>query len=541
MGSLLCKIKPYIQPFERVLAFKELRSLSLCEPKPLDQSEDSVFFKIKTDVPSEFLIHNLTYWESVGKDDFDLRLTRQVRREATVGLVRNGINPDILQKFLPFKHGAPVQNRRVLRYASHGIHEYRGKFFPQLVRSLLNTAGMERNSVILDSMCGSGTTLVEAILHGCVAVGMDYNPLSVLMSQAKCEILSVDPGALNDEYKSVKKDLLKRPKRRNEREWFDSLPASSQKYLENWFSAEVLSDLDVIIRRINDTENGSIKKFFLLSLSNIIRKVSWQKIDDLRVRKDIRLDIDIDPVAEFIAEVKRSFGYVLSFLYENRGVDLGYANIVGCDARIADTAASHLVGRVDCIITSPPYATALPYLDTDRLSIYYLNLFERSEHRKHDLNMIGNREITNGLRDKLFKRYQNHRGDLPASVTSTIDLIHELNQGAGAGFRRRNLPSLLSKYFFDMKDIFETYTKLLKAGAPAFVVVGNNHTVAGGQKVKIETDRYLAELGESVGLVVDEKIPMEMLISRDIFRNNAGSAETIICFSKSPHAGRMNQ
>jgi len=541
MCRLLCKIKPYIQPFERVLAFKELRSLSICEPKPSDQSKDSAYFRIKTDVSSEFLIQNLTYWESVGKDDFDLRLTRQVKREATVALVRNGINPDLLQKFLPFKHDAPVQNRRVLRYASHGIHEYRGKFFPQLVRSLLNTAGVERNSLILDSMCGSGTTLVESILRGCGALGMDYNPLSVFMSRAKCEILSVDPGALNDEYRSIKKDLLKRPKQRTEREWFDSLPASSQKYLENWFSAEVLSDLDVVIRRINDTENGSIRKFFLLSLSNIIRKVSWQKIDDLRVRRDIRLDIDIDPFSEFIAELKRSFGYVLSFLYENRGVDLGCAHIVGCDARVADTVVPDLVGRVDCIITSPPYATALPYLDTDRLSVYYLNLFERSKHRKHDLNMIGNREITNGLREKLFERYQNHRSELPDSITGKIDLIYELNQGAGAGFRRRNLPSLLSKYFFDMKDIFETYTKLLKPGASAFVVVGNNHTVAGGQKVEIETDRYLAELGESVGLVVDEKIPMEMLVSRDIFRNNAGSAETIICFSKSPHAGRIRQ
>lgn len=532
MHSLVCKIKTYIQPFERVLALKELQALSFCEPKPVERSEESVAFKIKTDVSLELLRDNLTYWESVGKDALNQRLTRQVKREATVGLVRNGIKPDVLQKSLPFEHNVPLQNRRVLRYASHGIHEYRGKFFPQLVRSLLNITGVDRDSVILDSMCGSGTTLVEAILRGCNSIGLDYNPLSVLMSQAKCDVLSVVPAILNDEYKSVKKDLLSRSKRHNEGVWFDHLPASSQKYLKNWFSAEVLSDLDFIVRRVNEMPDESIRKFFLLSLSNIIRKVSWQKIDDLRVRKDIRLDIDIDPVAEFIAELKRSFGYVLSFLYENRGVELGSAQIVGGDARMADKLIPDMVGHVDCIITSPPYATALPYLDTDRLSIYFLNLFDRSDHRKHDLNMIGNREITNGLRDKLFEKYQNCKSDLPGSITRTIDLIHELNRGTDAGFRRQNLPSLLSKYFFDMKEIFETYTMLLRPGAPAFVVVGNNHTVAGGQKVEIETDNYLAELGESVGLVVDKHIPMEMLVSRDIFRNNTGSAETIICFSK---------
>jgi site-specific DNA-methyltransferase (cytosine-N4-specific) len=155
--------------------------------------------------------------------------------------------------------------------------------------------------------------------------------------------------------------------------------------------------------------------------------------------------------------------------------------------------------------------------------------------------MIGNREITNGLRGKLFKRYEDHKDDLPSSITRTIDLIHELNQGTDAGFRRKNLPSLLSKYFFDMKDIFKTYTNLLRPGAPAFVVVGNNHTIAGGQKIEIETDCHLAEIGKSVGLMVDEMIPMELLVSRDIFRNNTGSAETIICFRKSRQTGRKDQ
>lgn len=534
MHRLVCKIKPYIQPFERVLAFKEIRKLALCDPAPglNEKFDDALIFNINTDASVDFLLDNLTYWESVGKDDFSSRLTRQVKREATVSLVRNGIQPDALRKTLPFEHDAPLPNRRVLRYASHGIHEYRGKFFPQLVRSLLNATGIERDAIVLDTMCGSGTTPVEAMLWGCNAVGIDYNPLSVLISQAKCEILDVDPDLLNTAYEAIKKDLLNRSGRPRDRKWIEFLPASSQKYLANWFSVDVLTDLDMIIRRVHATKNESIRKFFLLALSNIIRKVSWQKIDDLRVRKDVRLDIDIDPVAEYIAELKRSFGYVLSFLYENDGVALGAARIMTGDARTADRIIPEQIGMVDCIVTSPPYATALPYLDTDRLSIYFLGLFDRCEHRKHDLNMIGNREITNGLRDKLFERYLHKKADLPDSITATIDLIHKLNQGTDAGFRRLNLPSLLSKYFFDMKKIFETYTRLLRPGARAYVVVGNNHTVAGGQRVDIKTDSYLAELGESVGLIVDDHIPMEMLVSRDIFRNNTGSAETIICFSK---------
>lgn len=533
MLSLLCKMKPYIQPFERVLALKELQALSSCHPRAVNGVVEgkSVVFEVNTEVPADFLVENLTYWESVGEDDSHLLLTRQVKRESTVGLVRNGINTRALEKILPFKYEAPLPNRRVLRYGSHGIHEYRGKFFPQLVRSLLNIAALDSSSVVLDSMCGSGTTPVETISKGFNSIGLDYNPLSVLMSQTKCEILSVDPDQLIAEYESIKKDLLRKPKEQcMGKLWFNALPASTQKYLANWFSEEVLTDLDIIVRRIHDTEIVPVRNFFSLSLSNIIRKVSWQKADDLRVRKDIRLDIDMDPLAEFISELKRSFGYVLSFLYENDGCDLGTASILAGDARVADTVISKQLGQIDCIVTSPPYATALPYLDTDRLSLYFFDLFQRSEHRCHDLNMIGNREITNGLRNTLLEDYQERKAELPESIYRTIDNIYNYNLGTDAGFRRQNLPSLLSKYFFDMKKVFETYTRLLRPGAPAYVVVGNNHTVAGGERIEIETDRYLAELGEAVGLIVREKIPMEMLTSRDIFRNNAGSSETIICF-----------
>jgi site-specific DNA-methyltransferase (cytosine-N4-specific) len=146
--------------------------------------------------------------------------------------------------------------------------------------------------------------------------------------------------------------------------------------------------------------------------------------------------------------------------------------------------------------------------------------------------MIGNREISNEDRKKMFEEYNARKNELPSIISDTIDLIKKLNEGTQAGFRRQNLPSLLGKYFLDMKRVFETYMILLKPGAPAYVVVGNNHTIAGGKRVDIETDIYLMLLGESVGLNVHDELPMEMLTSRDIFKKNTGTAETILSFSK---------
>ena len=100
----------------------------------------------------------------------------------------------------------------------------------------------------------------------------------------------------------------------------------------------------------------------------------------------------------FLEEARRSTKTVAAFgALCGRG-GLGKFSVEEADARLAATALEQLVGKVDVIITSPPYATALPYLDTDRLSLIYLGLLSRREHRSRDTLMIGNREITERTR-----------------------------------------------------------------------------------------------------------------------------------------------
>lgn len=533
--ELVCRLKPYIQPFERILAVRELATLAGAAPTPeVNSRVEPLTYRVVTTQSSDYLAEHLTYWERLhpGGNPLISQLTRQVRREATTNLVKNGITPQQLQELLPFQNqDVPLPNRRNLRYGPHGIHEYRGKFFPQLVCSLLNIAGAGPTSVILDPMCGSGTTPTETILAGCQAIGLDLNPLSVLISRAKCHILAVSPDDLAAEYESLQTELLALPTKKSANlPWLEHLPAPDQHYLASWFAPKALAELDPIARRISQTSHLACRELFQVVLSNILRRVSWQKDDDLRVRKEIRADVEVEVKAEFLTELNRSVKTILALLYENQGASLGQASLIEGNARQAEQFLANSVSAIEAIITSPPYATALPYLDTDRLSLCYLGLLPRPEHRQRDYDMIGNREITEPQRQRYWQEYWHHRDELPDNITTVIELIDRLNTDAQVGFRRRNLPALLARYFLDMRQVFKGVVKLLKPGAPAYVVVGNNHTIAGGQRVEIETDKLLAHLGESVGLRLVEMISMEMLVSRDIFRGNASSAETILYF-----------
>lgn len=529
-----CRLKPYIQPFERQLALAELSSLSFSRPRPLERpNAGAMAYEVVTSVHISRLAEQLSYWECISNGK--KFMTSQVLREATVNVARTSVPLERFGDVLPFKGEAPLPNRRCLRYGTHGLHEYRGKFFPQLVRSLINISGTPFKGIVVDPMCGSGTTLVETALSNRRAVGLDMNPLSVLMSRVKCGLLSTDPEKIFRLYKDVSVKLVGPGLGRSRKSvvsYFASLPLADQEYLKKWFSDKVLGELDLIMLHIFSIKDRVLQDFLKIVLSNIIRGVSWQKADDLRVRKEVRPDAEIDVLSDFHEELGNSVRTVLSFLYQNRNSKMGDFEVREGDAREAAQVFGKHMGKVDAVITSPPYATALPYLDTDRLTLYYLGLMSRPEHRKRDLLMIGNREITDKSRLHYRRMLEEKEDMLPDSTVDLIDKIERANEKSGAGFRRRNLPALLTKYFLDMREVFVNISELLKPKAPAYVVIGNNHTIAGGKRVEIETAKHLIKLAHATGLKFEDELSMEMLISRDIFRKNTVASEVILSFRR---------
>ncbi len=162
-SPITCRVKPYIQPFERKLALRELEVLAHDTPRSMPSIEgESQSFRVKTGATVKVLARELAFWEAVCEER--TLTTTQSLRESTVNVVRNGISLEALASQLPFKQEVPLPNRRCLRYGTHGLHEYRGKFFPQMVRSFINIANVPQGGLVADPFCGSGTTAVEAIL-----------------------------------------------------------------------------------------------------------------------------------------------------------------------------------------------------------------------------------------------------------------------------------------------------------------------------------------------------------------------------------------
>lgn len=77
----------------------------------------------------------------------------------------------------------------------HRLHPYKGKFIPQLVEYFLDKHTdnfkkkpyFQKEDIILDPFCGSGTTLVQASESGMHAIGIDISSFNAMISNVKVD------------------------------------------------------------------------------------------------------------------------------------------------------------------------------------------------------------------------------------------------------------------------------------------------------------------------------------------------------------------
>jgi site-specific DNA-methyltransferase (cytosine-N4-specific) len=383
-------------------------------------------------------------------------------------------------------------------YLTHGLHAFKGKFFPQIVRSLTNFAGLAPGATIVDPFVGSGTTTLEAQLMGFHSHGIDRNPLAALIAETKSACLRLERAEVADAAAVIRARIrLSR-----------ASVVSNQAYLERWFPPPTLR---LIARILAGIEAADVPKPFKdlgrLVLSSLLRPWSLQEPAQLRIFRRSEAPAADALALRFEADLIRATAELETTLrlVDALGLALGDTQIVHGDGRETVSWGSR---KYDGLITSPPYATALPYIDTDRLSIYALGLADVRERSGLEWSMIGNREIRERQKSDLEHALTHNLAGLPSSVCTSILKIKRANDRVGVGFRRENLPALLYKYFWDMDTVLRNGAESLLPRSLCVVVIGDSHTVAGRTKIRIETASHLIACAERHGLRLEERIAM---------------------------------
>ena len=72
------------------------------------------------------------------------------------------------------------------------------------------------------------------------------------------------------------------------------------------------------------------------------------------------------------------------------------------------------------------------------------------------------------------------------------------------------MASLLYRYFNDLTKVLANLDCLLKDNAAAFIVIGDNYTIAGQQDIVIETTDIIHETTDKLGWKLEDIIPISV-------------------------------
>jgi site-specific DNA-methyltransferase (cytosine-N4-specific) len=311
------------------------------------------------------------------------------------------------------------------------------------------------------------------------------------------------------------------------REWELALPHLP--YLRSWFRESVLVQLSAILQEISALPSTDVQLILKVVLSDILRNVSMQDPGDLRMRRLANPPENAPAVPLFLSSALSKVDQVLrarAYLQTGQG---NHTVLLG-DARRCAKPAQGIAQRhrFAAALTSPPYATALPYIDTQRLSLVLFDHVRNDELHTQERRMIGSREILTREREAIDQRMAGSNKGLPQECSAFCRTLRSALSNDTDGFRRRNAPALLYKYLTDMADMFREVHQLIEPGTPYALVVGQNKTTLSGRTYMINTPYLLTCVAEDNGFELQESVELETYQRYDIHQSNSIRTETLL-------------
>jgi DNA methylase len=395
---------------------------------------------------------------------------------------------------------------------THDLHIYKAKFFPRMVRALLNIFAQPDSSV-LDPFCGSGTALLEASLLGHTAFGLDVDPICALISETKVTPFAEHPRKVIADIEVLRRSLAVLNNTIRNATRAGGFPRELLKKLElrdarddTAWTPEVLADVETIRRALAhcaDTTTTNLPR--VIASDAVTKKIRYRFVGVGNGRYTIEV-VKIPLLSRFagkldrcssLVEAFRSIGKILPWPIGTTTVCLG-------DARDKSTWPCK---SVNVIITSPPYLPASSgrehYATSRSLAFYTLGLdaaaacFDPTEREA---------DLSDGSLDGLpeSKRLLDYLNSDSAGTDPQRDPMRYL---------RKAKPT--KAYLEDMLEFFRACRATLSDDGVLLLVVASQHGFYSHRRGVIEhvvnCKALYGELAEKAGLRLREEIRLELL------------------------------
>jgi hypothetical protein len=328
------------------------------------------------------------------------------------------------------------------------IHPFPARMAPGIALDVLSDA--EKPLRVLDPMMGSGTVLSVARSKGHHAIGVDIDPLAVLISRVWTS--TMDP----DEIRDKAAEVLARA-----RAVFASLPTrdayplqadrDTRRFVAYWFDDYVRRQLASLATTIGRLREDHVRDALWCAFSRLIitKQAGASLAMDLAHSRPHRVfdRAPLKPFRKFLGAVERVVGNCIDSGTESRGPVARACEGDARDLPLRD-------GSADLVLTSPPYLNAIDYIRCSKFSLVWMG-HGVGELRQTRAECVGAESTDRAAEDDRDVRSILHELKLPSALPDRI-----------TGFLRR--------YIYDMKLAVREAARVLAPGGRAVYVVGEN-------------------------------------------------------------------
>ena len=352
------------------------------------------------------------------------------------------------------------------------VDRYPGKMNHRLARDVAKRFVGE-GEIVLDPFCGSGALLAACAAPGRRLIGIDVNPVAVLLSRVR--VHGFDARALREGVEGLV-SLAKAGDGRREVDW------NNKNY---WFTPAVLRKFERLRHAATVLEPEvpwQEWSALLLCLAMAVRGCS--RADQRSPKPFISATARSERKGRHYCPYRAVLRTLEDLIVAHCGCERG-----GVDAEIVlgDVVRGEVLRDIsaDCVATSPPYLNAQDYFRNTKLELYVLEGL--MPYRIED------------LRDRFVGT---ERGELESELgRDDWTFVREfVDDFAVLEKERRRLAAVVVRYFRDMSVVFDGVAECVADGGRLVVVCGDN--LVGG--VQIDTSSLLDRILEGRGFSLVE-------------------------------------
>ncbi len=373
----------------------------------------------------------------------------------------------------------------------HDFCTYPAMMVPKMQREMLDVCLEQLQGTtpcLLDPFAGSGTILVEGMLRGLNIVGIDVNPLAILLCKVKTTIL--DPTILNEKAAQLIAWISAH----------DKVQLHDFNGINKWFTDQAISDLSRIRAGITTEIDVSYRRFFWAAFCEVVRIVSNSRDCTYKLHIKEQEDIDayeMDAVDLFKTTLQYNIRKYNEFYSElkKRGHlkrdGLSYKGKVKIVLGDSISYLNHSKQKYSLVFTSPPYGdnhTTVSYGQYSIMPLRWINCADIDDSIDNTLLAtlyeIDNQSLGGKSANKTITRVRK------AVIKKTKTLKGQLDEINKIAPQQSNK---IIAFYSDYDKFLAALSKKLKPNAISVWTLGNRKVA----KQEIFMDKIMVELCES--------------------------------------------